>query len=183
MSLKARATGTFNWIVGSAEAAKRILIVDDNPAIHRDFRKILCSEPPDARLLDLERDLFGSSTTAAPTRPGGYQVSFANAGQAGLNLVQRAVASGQPFMMAFVDMRMPGWDGIETILQLWKVQPSLEVAICSAYMDYSWHDVIARLGRPGLRLLKKPWASGEVLAVAQELCSRAQSRSLDAARR
>ena len=84
-------------------------------------------------------------------------------------------------MMAFVDMRMPGWDGIETIQHLWQVQPSLEVAICSAYMDYSWHDVIARLGRPGLRLLQKPWASGEVLAVAQELCSRA-SRVQDASR-
>jgi CheY-like chemotaxis protein len=160
---------------------KRILIVDDNLAIHRDFRKILCSEPPDAGIAALEHDLFGSSTSSAPTRVGGYQVSFANGGEVALNLVRRAVASGQPFLMAFVDMRMPGWDGIETIEHLWQVQPTLEVAICSAYMDYSWHDVIARLGRPGLRLLQKPWASGEVLAVAQELCSRA-ARAQDAAR-
>lgn len=168
--------------MGSVETVKRILIVDDNAAIHRDFRKILCSEPPEPGLSDLERDLFGSTTTARPKRPGGYQVSFANGGEAALNLVRRAVARAEPFMMAFVDMRMPGWDGIETIEQLWKVQPSLEVAICSAYMDYSWHDVIARLGRPGLRLLQKPWASGEVLGVAQELCSRAQSRLPEASR-
>jgi CheY-like chemotaxis protein len=168
--------------VGPAGAVKRILIVDDNPAIHRDFRKILCSERPGAGLADLEQDLFGSTTTSEPSRSGGYQVSFASGGEAALNLVRRAVAVGQPFMMAFVDMRMPGWDGIETIQHLWQVQPSLEVAICSAYMDYSWHDVIERLGRPGLRLLQKPWASGEVLAVAQELCSRAQSRVPDAPR-
>jgi CheY-like chemotaxis protein len=163
--------------VGSIETVKRILIVDDNAAIHRDFRKILCGESPAAGgLSELDHDLFEATTTAAPVRAGGYQVSFASDGQAALGLVRRAVAGGQPFMMAFVDMRMPGWDGIETILQLWKVQPSLEVAICSAYMDYSWHDVIARLGRPGLRLLQKPWASGDVLAIAQELCSRAHSR-------
>jgi CheY-like chemotaxis protein len=162
--------------VGQPGAVKRILIVDDNSAIHRDFQKVLCSVPPNEALSELERDLFGSTTTPTPTRDGGYQVSFASSGEAALNLVRRASVSGEPFTMAFVDMRMPGWDGIETILQLWQVQPNLEVAICSAYMDYSWHDVIKRLGRPGLRLLQKPWASGEVLAVAQELCGRAQAR-------
>ena len=75
--------------------------------------------------------------------------------------------------MAFVDMRMPGWDGIETITQLVRVQPNLQFAICSAYMDYSWHDVLSRLNRPGLRLLRKPWTSGEVLALVHELCGRA----------
>jgi CheY-like chemotaxis protein len=168
-------------IVGQAGAVKRILIVDDNSAIHRDFQKVLCSVPPDDALSNLEQDLFGV-TTRLPKRDGGYQVSFASSGEAALNMVRRASANAQPFMMAFVDMRMPGWDGIETILQLWKVQPTLEVAICSAYMDYSWHDVIERLGRTGLRLLQKPWASGEVLAVAQELCSRAQARHAEGAK-
>jgi CheY-like chemotaxis protein len=167
--------------VGQSGAVRRILIVDDNSAIHRDFQKVLCSVPPDDGLSKLEHDLFGSRTTKPPTRDGGYQVSFASSGEAALNLVRRASVTGQPFMMAFVDMRMPGWDGIETILQLWQVQPQLEVAICSAYMDYSWHDVIKRLGRPGLRLLQKPWASGEVLAVAQELCSRALARLAESA--
>ena len=46
---------------------------------------------------------------------------------------------------AFVDMRMPpGWDGIETIENLWRVDPHLQVAICTAYSDYSWEEILQR---------------------------------------
>jgi len=102
-----------------------------------------------------------------------YVVTCAESGQEALKLVQRATHNGKPFTMAFVDMRMPGWDGIETITQLFQVQPDLQVAICSAYMDYSWHDVLSPLQRPGLRLLRKPWTSGEVLSPVHELAARA----------
>jgi hypothetical protein len=47
--------------------------------------------------------------------------------------------------------------------------PTLEVAICSAYSDYSWHDVIHRVNRPGIRLLKKPFDSKDVLDLAWSL--------------
>jgi CheY-like chemotaxis protein len=149
----------------------RILIVDDNTAIHRDFQKILLGSERRSDIADLERDLFGaSSARSGPTQ---YAISCAENGQAALDLVKRGVQQGQPFSMAFVDMRMPGWDGLETLTQLFRVQPDLQVAICSAYMDYSWHDVLSRLKRPGLRLLRKPWTSGEVLALVHELGARA----------
>jgi CheY-like chemotaxis protein len=149
----------------------RILIVDDNTAIHRDFQKILVASEGRSDIADLERDLFGGSSGRSGTLQ--YAISCAENGQAALELVKRGVQQGQPFSMAFVDMRMPGWDGLETLTQLFRVQPDLQVAICSAYMDYSWHDVLARLKRPGLRLLRKPWTSGEVLALVHELGARA----------
>ena len=150
---------------------QRILIVDDNSAIHRDFQKILVGSERHGDIADLERDLFGSSSAGSTSTQ--YALSCAESGQAALDLVKRAVQQGQPFSMAFVDMRMPGWDGLETLAQLFRVQPDLQVAICSAYMDYSWHEVLARLNRPGLRLLRKPWTSGEVLALVHELGARA----------
>lgn len=151
--------------------ATRILVVDDNTAIHRDFQKILMGGDGRSELDELEHDLFGAqSSTRAPKQ---YALACAESGQAALELVQRASQQGKPFAVAFVDMRMPGWDGIETVSQLLRVQPALQVAICSAYMDYSWHEVISRLNRPGLRLLRKPWTSGEVLALVHELCARA----------
>ena len=155
----------------SSGAQHRILVVDDNTAIHRDFQKILSGGDSRSELDDLEQDLFGSSSIAAPAKQ--YSVVCADSGQEALKLVQRASQQGKPFTMAFVDMRMPGWDGIETITQLFRVQPELQVAICSAYMDYSWHDVLTKLKRPGLRLLRKPWTSGEVLELVHELCARA----------
>lgn len=159
----------------SAGGTHRILVVDDNAAIHRDFQKILSSGDSAADLDDLEQDLFGKSSSAPAAKQ--YSVACADSGQEALKLVQRAAQQGRPFTMAFVDMRMPGWDGVETITQLFRVQPDLQVAICSAYMDYSWHDVLAKLKRPGLRLLRKPWTSGEVLALVHELCARAGQQS------
>ena len=54
-----------------------------------------------------------------------------------------ALAVGQPYAMAFVDMRMPpGWDGLKTIEELWKVDPEIQVVICSAHTDYDWSEVV-----------------------------------------
>src|SRR5205809_2077348 len=38
--------------------------------------------------------------------------------------------------ISFVDVRMPpGWDGIETILHIWKEFPDVQMVICTAYSD------------------------------------------------
>ena len=50
--------------------------------------------------------------------------------------------------MAFVDMRMPpGWDGVATISKIWEVYADLQVVICTAYSDYSWDEMIAKVGQ------------------------------------
>jgi DNA-binding NtrC family response regulator len=71
------------------------------------------------------------------------------------------------FSLAFIDMRMPpGWDGVETMARIWMVDQGLPVVICSAFSDYSWHDIIERFHRPDLRMLPKPFESKDVLAMA-----------------
>src|SRR5690606_31072906 len=139
------------------------------------FQKILVGGDDRSDLEDLEKDLFGGKAASPVNKQ--FSVSCASSGKEALDMVRRACQQGKPFTMAFVDMRMPGWDGVETITQLVRVQPTLQFAICSAYMDYSWHDVLSRLNRPGLRLLRKPWTSGEVLALVHELCGRAAQAS------
>jgi signal transduction histidine kinase len=144
--------------------APRLLIVDDNPAIHADFRKILC--PPDASvghaLASLEAELF-SIDPVLPVLPP-FSVDSARQGAEALKLVEMALRDDAPYSMAFVDMRMPpGWDGVETIERLWQVQPELEVVICSAYSDYSWQEIVTRLGiNDRLLILKKPFEAVEV---------------------
>ena len=83
----------------------------------------------------------------------------------------QAAASGQPYAMAFVDMRMPpGWDGVETTLKLWEVEPDLQIVICSAYSDYSWENLIAKIGQSDrLVILKKPFDNVEVLQLSLAL--------------
>jgi CheY-like chemotaxis protein len=146
----------------------RILIIDDAPAIHDDFRKILNKVETPA--LDQARAaLFGSPT--APSERVNFVLDSAYQGQEGLALVERALTDGQPYALAFVDIRMPpGWDGIETISRLWAADPDLQVVICTAYSDYSWDQVIERLGRTdSLLILKKPFDGVEVLQLAHAL--------------
>ena len=68
-------------------------------------------------------------------------------------------------------MRMPpGWDGVETITELWKVDPQLQVVICTAFSDYTWAEIVDRLGQSDkLLILKKPFDSAEVSQLASAL--------------
>jgi two-component system, NtrC family, sensor kinase len=154
------------------EPNRRILVIDDNPAIHDDFRKSLgcyTARPP-AALLDLEAQLFGDASPVVPDEQP-FEVVSALQGSAGLGQLIEAISEGKPFALAFVDIRMPpGWDGVETIERLWKVDPDLQVVICSAYSDYTGDDIRHRLGdTDGLLILKKPFDTAEVTQVAHAM--------------
>ena len=154
----------------------RILIIDDNPSIHDDFRKVL-GPAGGEKLKDLEDDeeaLFGTpkSTTIGVE----FELTSAFQGQEGLEAVRTAAQAGRPFALAFVDVRMPpGWDGIETITRIWKEYPDLQIVICTAYSDYSWNDITAALGQSdSVLILKKPFDSVEVLQMAHALTKKWQ---------
>lgn len=147
----------------------RIIIVDDNTAIHHDFQQILDRRSRAARaasLDELERELGGAP--GAPAVATTYDLQFVHQGEDAVRTVAEARSSDRPFACAFVDIRMPpGIDGIETIARLWQCQPELEVVLCSAYSDYSWEDIVRRLN-PGDRLvvLRKPFDPMEVRQLA-----------------
>jgi len=155
-----------------AELLPRILIVDDSRAIHDDFRKILAlaSQAPDAE--ENESALFGGPPKLSLRKA--FEVDSAYQGEEALQRVQRSLTQGRPYALAFVDIRMPpGWDGIETITQVWKVDPDLQVVICSAYSDYSWDEMIGAIGQSDrLVILKKPFDVVEVLQLANALAAK-----------
>jgi CheY-like chemotaxis protein len=149
---------------------RRILVIDDNPAIHDDFRKIFDPGPASVQTLaESEAALFGDSGTSC-SRPV-FQVNFASQGAEGAAQVGHARAENHPYAMAFVDMRMPpGWDGIETTLRIWELDPGVQIVICTAYSDHSWEDLLSRLGHSHrLVILKKPFDNIEVLQLASAL--------------
>jgi CheY-like chemotaxis protein len=157
---------------------RRILIVDDNPALHEDYRKVLCPErKSSARLSDLEKLVLGSQTKDTGNSDISFEVDSAHQGKDGLELVKKALSLGRPYSMAFVDMRMePGWNGIETIRQLWLVSPDLQIVLCSAYSDYSWSEIVQTLGATdNLVILRKPFDNIEVLQLALALCKKWES--------
>jgi signal transduction histidine kinase len=152
------------------QANRRILVVDDNPAIHSDFRKILCPALTGNDGLDaVEAEIFGHGQ-AVPS-PAGFQVDSAFQGQEGFALVQQSIAANQPYALVFMDVRMPpGWDGIETVAHIWEIAPDIQMVICTAYSDYSWDQMISRLGiSDRLLILKKPFDNVEVVQLAHAL--------------
>jgi diguanylate cyclase len=156
--------------MNSKTVRHKILIIDDNSSIHADFRKILCRNgTPGNGIEDLEMSLFGAaSINKANTN---FTIDCASQGQEGLELVQKAESQGEPYALAFVDGRMPpGWDGVETIQNLWKASPELQVVLCTAYADYSWQEIRRVLGETeSMLILKKPFDNMEVLQLAHTL--------------
>jgi two-component system sensor histidine kinase/response regulator len=150
---------------------RRILVADDTAAIHDDFRKILAGGSDSDALASAETELFGGPATGGAAALPSFDLASAYQGQEALAQVEAAVAEGRPFALAFVDVRMPpGWDGIETIERLWAVDPSLQVVICTAFSDYTWSDMIERLGRSDrLLILRKPFDTIEVQQLATAL--------------
>ena len=149
---------------------RRVLVIDDNPSIHADIRKILGGRgPQNEALSDAKALLFGDSNSDGPQSV--FEIDSAFQGEEGLNKTQAALEAGRPYAMAFVDVRMPpGWDGVETITHIWKACPDLQVVICTAHSDYSWEEMIRQLGlSESLVILKKPFDNIEVLQLAHAL--------------
>ena len=156
----------------TAAVNRRILVIDDTPAIHEDIRKVLCRDSDsDSGALDtLATALFGDDP-AAPAASDDYSVDTAEQGETGCEMARRAAAADKPYALAFIDMRMPpGWDGLQTIEQLWHIDPRVQVVICSAYSDHSWDEIQQRLGDSDqLLILKKPFDPVEVAQLAHTL--------------
>ncbi|GID06166.1 ATP-binding protein [Pseudomonas sp. 008] len=151
---------------------RRILLIDDTPSIHDDFRKILTpTSAKHAELDEMEAALFGSEVKSTQLL---FELDSAYGGQEGLGKLVQALQEDRPYALAFVDMRMPeGWDGAQTIEHLWQEDPNLQVVVCTAYSDYSWDELLERLhAHDRLLILKKPFDNIEVQQMANTLLTK-----------
>src|SRR3984893_5772374 len=147
---------------------RRILLVDDTPAIHEDFRKSLAAAAP---IREAEAILFGV-TARAPSIC--FEMDSAFQGEEAIDKVKASLQANRPYAMAFVDMRMPpGLDGLATVERLWQADPRLQIVMCTAYADHSRMDVLNRLeARDRLLILKKPFDPVEVYQFANALTTK-----------
>ena len=155
---------------------RRILLVDDMPAIHQDFRKILAPQAHGSEGLSaMEAALFAEEGPQAAPQIA-FELDSAFQGLEGLHKLDASLRENRPYAMAFVDMRMPpGWDGVQTIEHLWRCDPRLQVVICTAFADGAWADILARLDvRDRLLILKKPFDPIEVFQLAAALTTKWQ---------
>jgi diguanylate cyclase (GGDEF)-like protein len=151
-----------------AERNARILIVDDNRAIHEDFRKVLRGDEADANLDALHEALFGAGGAAPPRS---FELDSAYQGDEALQMARKARTEGRPYALAFVDVRMPpGMDGVETTRRMLEEDAEIGVIVCSAYSDHRWEDMAAAFGDTDrVLILKKPFDTIEVRQLAHAL--------------
>src|ERR1043165_7825716 len=156
---------------------RRVLVIDDDAGVRHAYGEIFAQQDDGGRraeLAGLAAGLFGEQPpVGAPVVPA-FSVTMSPQGEAAAAVAENARSSGAPYAVAFVDMRMPpGWDGLKTISELWKRDPDLQTVICTAYSDYSWEEIVGRLGRSDrLLILKKPFDRIEVMQLAEALCAK-----------
>jgi signal transduction histidine kinase/ActR/RegA family two-component response regulator len=56
------------------------------------------------------------------------------------------------------------------LTHLWKIDPNLQVVICTAYSDYPWEEIVGKIGKSAnMVILKKPFDNIEVLQLSHAL--------------
>lgn len=159
----------------------RVLIADDNKDIHEDIKYILDSSSAntddyqETRLL--KEELFGENNFPHKNEEVidiRYRIDDAYQGDEAVRMVQAAKSAGDPYSLIFMDVRMPpGIDGIETIEQIWDVDPDVEIVICTAYSDYSWDQIVSRFGQnDNLLFIRKPFDNVSLKQIALSMTTK-----------
>jgi CheY-like chemotaxis protein len=145
----------------------RILVIDDDRAIHDDIRGILISSSNCSNDWAEEEAALFAITTEENQLPV-FEIDSAYQGLEGLEMIEKSLLEDRPYAMAFVDVRMPpGWDGVETTCKIWKKCHDLQVVLCTAYSDYSWAEMLKGPGYSDrLVILKRPFDPIEVWQLA-----------------
>lgn len=145
---------------------RRVLVIDDQPSIHEDFRKILVGDAEPSDLDAMEAAVFG--TRDPEPRRIRFDVDSAYQGAEAIEKIRQARAEKRPYALAFVDVRMPpGFDGVETLALIFEEDQDIQAVLCTAYSDWSWSVIAERIDNEGrFLILKKPFDAAEVRQMA-----------------
>jgi CheY-like chemotaxis protein len=157
----------------------RVLVVDDNTAIHEDIRKVLCqSSASDAGIAEDDAFMFGTNPGVKGSwQPPQYELTSVYQGKEALEEVFNHRDNNEPFAVAIVDMRMPpGWNGLETVQKFWQIDPNLLVVFCTAFSDFSWQQMSEELGQTDrFVILRKPFDNAELQQLVAAMAQRWQA--------
>ncbi|WP_082441846.1 putative bifunctional diguanylate cyclase/phosphodiesterase [Sphingomonas sp. Leaf33] len=133
-------------------------------------------------------ELFGDAAADAPSaEPAGpaFALTHRMQGLDGVAAVEAALKLGEPYSVAFIDVRMPpGIDGKETARRIRALDPDINLVIVTGYSDFSPLE-ISRAAGPADKIfyIAKPFEVEEIVQTATALCHRwAADRELAAAR-
>ncbi|MES2422033.1 MAG: EAL domain-containing protein [Pseudomonadota bacterium] len=164
----------------------RILIVDDEPAMHDSYRRSFAGQRSagDDALSLMAVELFGGDTREVEDRPD-FAITHCNQGLEAVAAVERSRVNGEPFAVAFIDIRMPpGIDGRETAKRIRALDPEINLVIVTGFSDFSPIE-ISKVAGPADKIfyIAKPFEVAEITQTAIALARRWEiDRELLAAR-
>ncbi len=148
-----------------------VLVIDDEEMVRDNIEEILV---PRKNVSSRDIGMAASILFDAPletivrkktSNMPSFTVHKASNGMEGLELVKKSIATDTPYAVIFLDMRMPGWDGMETAEQIRKYDTKAEIIFVTAFSDNSIEDIIARAGQ-NVGYHCKPYASEEITQLA-----------------
>jgi CheY-like chemotaxis protein len=137
---------------------KRILVIDDDPGIREAYRKVFEQKKSDASSFRPEQEQARI-----------YDLTLAATGEEGIQAAKEAVNLGEFFVLAFVDMMMPGYDGVETVERLWKIDPNIKTVIVSGHADYKSGELLDTAGKGEMYFFRKPFTLDEIWQLVENL--------------
>jgi diguanylate cyclase (GGDEF)-like protein len=155
----------------------RLLIVDDEPAMHDSYRRSFrpAHDPTVHVLSAMAQALFDDE--AGPEAADGtptFECTYHRQGLDAAAEVERALADDRPFSVAFIDVRMPpGIDGKETARRIRALDPHINLVIVTGYSDFSPVE-ISKVAGPADKIfyLAKPFETAEIVQTAIALGKR-----------
>ena len=150
----------------------KILIVDDNENIHRDYKEVLQNEQSSDD--DLISIVIGESLNNEYGQFPFKQLTldFASCSDEAIEKVNQSYHNNSPYHIIFTDIKMPpGDDGIITIKKIWEKYPEQQIIIVTAYSEYHFADINKTLGvrKPNLFMIKKAFDSDSLKLMTQSL--------------
>lgn len=153
----------------SALRYRNVLIVDDEPSMHMMFATCLC---PDKEEADLSYAADGDILVDAKKEVYNFNVLSAYTGEEALSICKTQANYKSPVQTAFVDMRMKGWDGIDTIQHIMEFDPRMSFVIVTGFPEDTRDQVEQRLGAAPLQIFPKPTKLPELYQSAYMLTTR-----------
>ena len=148
--------------------SNRVLIVDDQPEIHDDFREMLT-----ASLRGTSADDLAAAFTREPDRAflPPFELLHASGGDEACHMVRSARAADRLIAVAYVDVRMPpGIDGVETTRRLREIDPDIEIVLMTAYTDKSLSEIVRGMtSLHKLLYMRKPFSREEIQQITLSL--------------
>ncbi|HGE71411.1 TPA: response regulator [Candidatus Poribacteria bacterium] len=147
----------------------RVLIVDDQEEIHKDFEEVL-NYPSEKSIPDDLASAFSSDKRDDSFLPK-FELLHARSGQEAYNIVKESLEDDNPIAVIYMDVRMPpGWDGIETTRRIREIDKDVEVVIITAYNEKPLSEIVNNIGLlHKLLYIRKPFAREEIQQITISL--------------